>query len=57
MAAAQSDLEAATLARNGSPPLTTNHLSNVPCPLPRRIERVRVSITSSLMLHSPEGGS
>ena len=49
--------EAATLARNGSPLTTTNHPSDVLCPLPRRIKRVRVSITSSLMLHSPEGGS
>src|SRR6516225_2143192 len=38
--------EAATLARNGSPLTTTNHPSDVLCPLPRRIERVRVSITS-----------
>ena len=30
-----------------------NHLSDVPCPLPRRIERVRVSIASPLMLPSP----
>jgi hypothetical protein len=56
VAAAQSDVEAATLARNGSPPLTTNHLSGVPCLLPRRIKRVRVSIASSLVQHSPEGG-
>src|SRR5215831_8355216 len=47
--------EAATLARNGSPLTTTNHPSDVLCPLPRRIKRVRVSITSSLMLHSPNG--
>src|SRR5450631_1298039 len=48
VAAALRDVEAATLARNGSPPITTNHLSDVPCPLPRRIERVRVSIASQL---------
>src|SRR5262249_7377334 len=40
---------------NGSPPLTTNHPSDVPCPLPRRIERVRVSIASPLMQPSPNG--
>src|SRR6476646_8645541 len=34
-------------------PRFTNHLSDVPCPLPRRIERVRVSIASPLMLPSP----
>src|SRR6267154_1762760 len=32
-----------------------NHLSNVPCPLPRRIERVRVSIASPLARPSPNG--
>jgi hypothetical protein len=47
-AAARSDVEAATLTPNGSPPITRNHLSNVPCPLPRRIERVRLSIASPL---------
>src|SRR6202795_1003875 len=30
-----------------------NHLSDVPCPLPRRIERVRVSIASPLIQPSP----
>ena len=30
-----------------------NHLSDVPCPLPRRIERVGVSISSPLMQPSP----
>ena len=55
MAAALRDVEAATLARNGSPPITTNHLSDVPCLLPRRIERVRVSIASPLMQPSPNG--
>src|SRR6202140_2325625 len=32
-----------------------NHLSDVPCPLPRRIERVRVSIASPLIQPSPNG--
>jgi hypothetical protein len=32
-----------------------NHLSDVPCPLPRRIERVHMSITSPLMQSSPNG--
>src|SRR5713101_2593221 len=32
-----------------------NHLSDVPCPLPRRIKRVRVSIASPLMQPSPNG--
>jgi hypothetical protein len=32
-----------------------NHRSDVPCPLPRRIERVRVSIASPLMQPSPNG--
>jgi hypothetical protein len=49
------DVEAATLAHDGPPPITRNHLSNVPCPLPRRIERVRVPITSPLMQPSPNG--
>lgn len=47
------DVEAATLARDGSPPITRNHHSDVPCPLPRRIERVRLSIASPLMLPTP----
>jgi hypothetical protein len=55
VAAASSDVEAATLTRNGSPPITTNHPSDVLCPLPRRIERVRVSITSPLVQPSPNG--
>jgi len=46
------DVEAATLALDGSPPITRNTL---PCPLPRRIERVRVSIASPLMQPSPNG--
>src|SRR5450631_3492191 len=32
-----------------------NQLSDVPCPLPRRIERVRVSIASPLIQPSPNG--
>src|SRR6516164_617214 len=32
-----------------------NHLSDVPCPLPRRIKRVRVSIASPLVQPSPNG--
>ena len=47
------DVEAATLTRDGPPPIYSNHLSDVPCPLPRRIERVRVSIASPLMQPSP----
>ena len=57
VAAALRDVEAATLAHNRSPPITTNHLSDVPCLLPRRIERVRVSIASPLMQPSPDGSS
>src|SRR4030088_942998 len=38
-----------------SSPDYPNHLSNVPCPLPRRIERVRVSIASPLARPSPNG--
>jgi len=49
------NVEAATLVRDGSPPVTTNHLSDVPRPLPRRIERVRVSIASPLVQPSPNG--
>ncbi len=55
MTAAFRDVEAATLARDGPPPITRNHLSNVPCPLPRRIERVRLSIASPLVQPSPNG--
>src|SRR6266851_368931 len=55
MAAALRDVEAATLTRNGSPPITTNHPSDVLCPLPRRIKRVRVSIASPLVQPSPNG--
>jgi hypothetical protein len=50
-----SDVEAATLAPNGSPPITRTTFSDVPSPLPRRIERVRVSIASPLTRPSPYG--
>src|SRR5262245_39951365 len=50
-----SDVEAATLADDGSPPVTRTTFSDVPCPLPRRIERVLVSIASPLMQPSPNG--
>src|ERR1700732_4887515 len=49
------DVEAATLACDGSPPDYPNPLSDLPCPLPRRIERVRVSIASPLIQPSPNG--
>ena len=49
------DVEAATLAGDGSPPITRATFPNVPCPLPRRIERVRVSIASPLIQPSPNG--
>src|SRR6266536_328668 len=49
------DVEAATLARDGSPPITRTTFSDVPCPLPRRIERVRVSIASPLVQPLPNG--
>ena len=55
MAAACRTVEAATLASNGSPPITRTTLSDVPCPLPRRIERVRVSIASPRVRPSPNG--
>src|SRR5581483_369595 len=51
----QGDVESATLATDGSPPATTNHLSDEPRPLPRQIERVPVSIASPLVLRSPNG--
>ena len=59
VAAAQSDVKVATLATNGSPLLTTNHPSDVPCLLPGRIERVRVSIASPAHRSLPQlaGGS
>ena len=47
------DAEAATLVRDGSPPVTTNHPSDVPHPLPRRIAWVRMSITSPRVRPSP----
>src|SRR5262249_12915357 len=50
-AAADHDVEGATPRRMGLP----DHLSDVPCPLPRRIEQVRVSIASPLMQPSPNG--
>src|SRR5580704_650306 len=53
MAAALRDVEAATLALDGSPPVTTNHPTDVPYPLPRRIAWVRVSITSPRVRPSP----
>ena len=53
MTTAYCDAEAATLVRDGSPPVTANHLSDVPCPLPRRIAWVRVSITSPHVRPSP----
>jgi hypothetical protein len=34
----------------------SNHLSDVPCPLPRRIKRVHMSIASPLMQPSPMAG-
>ena len=33
--AVRDDVEAATLARDGSPPVTRTHPSDMPCPLPR----------------------
>src|ERR1700680_994092 len=36
-------------------PRLPNHLSNVPCPLPRRIERVRMSIASPHHAAFPNG--
>jgi hypothetical protein len=53
MAAALHDVEAATLALDGSPPVTTNHPTDVPCPLPRRIAWVRMSIASPRVRPSP----
>src|SRR5262249_1226228 len=50
---AKCGVEAATLVRDGSPPVTANHLSRVPCPLPRRIAWVRASIASPRMRPSP----
>ena len=50
-----SDVEAATLAHKRVSPDYSDHPSDVPCPLPRRIKRVRVSIASPLMQPSPNG--
>src|SRR5436190_287217 len=49
------DVEGATLTHGRISPDYSNHLSDVPCPLPRRIERVLVSISSPLMQPSPNG--
>ena len=46
LAATFRNVEAATLADERVSPDYPNHLSDVPCPLPRRIERVHVSIAS-----------
>src|SRR4029079_2351397 len=51
-AAAFATCEAATLAKTGLP-RCLHHLSTVPCPLPRRIRRVRSSITSPSVRPSP----
>jgi hypothetical protein len=51
----ESDVEAATLAPTGPPPITRTTFSDVPCPLPRRIERVHMSIASPLTRPSPNG--
>jgi hypothetical protein len=51
-AAALRDVEAATLAKTGLP-RCPHHLSNVPCPLPRRNVRVLASIASPSVLPSP----
>ena len=42
-----------TLVRDGSPTVTANHPTDVPCPLPRRIAWVRVSIASPNVRPSP----
>src|ERR1700730_18310297 len=41
------------LVRDGSPPVTANHPSDVPYPLPRRIAWVRVSVASPHVRPSP----
>jgi hypothetical protein len=46
-------LGVAILVRDGSPPVTTNHPSDVPHPLPRRIAWVRLSTTSPRVRPSP----
>ena len=55
MAVALRNVGDATLASDGSPPITRTTFSDVPCLLPRRIERVRVSIASPLIMLSPNG--
>jgi hypothetical protein len=50
--AIQDGVEAATLMPTGLPRFP-HHLSGVPCPLPRRIGRVHVSITSPSVRPSP----
>jgi hypothetical protein len=45
-------VEAATLPAMGLPRFT-DHLPDVPCPLPRRIERVHMSIACPSVLPSP----
>ena len=50
---AQHDVEVATLAQDGSPPITRITFSCVPCPVPRRIERVHMSIASPSVQPSP----
>src|SRR3954469_10005825 len=55
MAVACRDVEAATLALDGSPPITRTTFPTLPCPLPRRIKRVRMSITSPRVRPSPNG--
>src|SRR5262249_16687186 len=50
-----SDVEAATLALRRVSPDYSNHLFDVPSPLPRRIKRVRASIASPLTRPSPNG--
>ena len=49
----QAGVEAATLLPKTGLPRFPHHPSGVPCPLPRRIERVRASIASPSMLPSP----
>jgi hypothetical protein len=53
MAAALRDVEAATLACDGSPPITRTTFPTCRAHYPGGIERVRVSIASPLMLPSP----
>src|SRR5262245_41428886 len=57
--ACQHGQEVPKLPVDGSPLITRNHLSDVPCPLPRRIERVPMSITSRTRCSLPRlaGGS